>query len=102
MERIQADLDAAIKAAGLNHRDLSDGHHTYGELYAQRMEWHAFAANAAPKEMEAHKSKLHHDGKPCFGGGWFGVDEGRRSVDFAALQADGRKLEGVQDSRRTA
>lgn len=39
---------------------LSDGYHTYDELYAHRM--HLFAVVCRQNQAQAWKSKLHHDG----------------------------------------
>ncbi|WP_240539252.1 hypothetical protein [Bifidobacterium sp. SO1] len=63
----------------------SDGYHTFGELYRYRMLYnaaflnvmYAIAAHLAAEENgtiadgSIGKSKVHADGKPCFGGGWF-------------------------------
>ena len=49
--------------------EVSDGYHTFNSLYNQRLcLWAALVK--AYKDM-AWKSRLHHDGEPCFGGGWF-------------------------------
>lgn len=71
-----------------NKGEISDGYHTFNELYDFRKVYNALWFNelAAPL-MEAlsqedlpetyqpkyyvHKSKRHHDGELCFGGGWF-------------------------------
>lgn len=50
--------------------EISDGYHTFNELYRYRMLYNAAFFNLLPKEL-VHKSKKHHDGKECFGGGWF-------------------------------
>lgn len=50
--------------------DISDGYHTFNELYYYRMLYNAAFFNLLPKEW-VHKSKKHHDGEECFGGGWF-------------------------------
>ncbi|MBR1436155.1 MAG: hypothetical protein IJ584_13715 [Bacteroidales bacterium] len=50
--------------------EVSDGYHTFNELYYYRMLYNAAFFNLLPKGM-AHKSKRHHDGEECFGGGWF-------------------------------
>lgn len=50
--------------------EISDGYHTFNELYYYRMLYNAAFFNTLPKEL-VHKSKKHHDGKECFGGGWF-------------------------------
>ena len=50
--------------------EISDGYHTFNELYYYRMLYNAAFFNRLPKEW-VHKSKKHHDGEECFGGGWF-------------------------------
>lgn len=52
--------------------EISDGYHTFNELYYYRMLYNAAFFNLLPKEW-VHKSKKHHDGEECFGGGWFVV-----------------------------
>ena len=50
--------------------EISDGYHTFNELYRYRMLYNAAFFNLLPKEI-VHKSKRHHYGEECFGGGWF-------------------------------
>lgn len=50
--------------------EVSDGYHTFNELYYYRMLYNAAFFNMLPKDM-VHKSKRHHTGEECFGGGWF-------------------------------
>ena len=50
--------------------EVSDGYHTFNELYYYRMLYNAAFFNLLPKEW-VHKSKIHHTGEECFGGGWF-------------------------------
>lgn len=64
---------------------LSDGYHTFDDLYRFRMLYHAAFVNqldAREFENDRHpmtarrrpstvKSWKHSDGEPCFGGGWF-------------------------------
>jgi len=50
--------------------EVSDGYHTFNELYYYRMLYNAAFFNLLPKEC-VHKSKRHHTGEECFGGGWF-------------------------------
>lgn len=57
--------EAAIRAAG----QISDGYHTFAELYEFRLLYNALAANHSP--YPAVKSWRHSDGEKCFGGGWF-------------------------------
>ena len=49
--------------------EISDGYHTFNSLYNQRL--CLFAALVNAYKDKAWKSRLHHDGEPCFGGGWF-------------------------------
>lgn len=53
--------------------DLSDGYHTFNELYEFRKQYNAALFNewAKSNKYEVHKSKKHNDGEDCFGGGWF-------------------------------
>lgn len=53
-----------------NKGEISDGYHTFNELYYYRMLYNAAFFNSLPKAW-VHKSKKHHDGEECFGGGWF-------------------------------
>ena len=50
--------------------EISDGYHTFNELYYYRMLYNAAFFNMLPKEW-VHKSKRHNDREECFGGGWF-------------------------------
>lgn len=50
--------------------EVSDGYHTFNELYYYRMLYNAAFFNLLPKSW-VHKSKRHHTGEECFGGGWF-------------------------------
>ena len=68
--------------------ELSDGYHTYRELYEFRKVYNAALFNEwankndepinyekegwkNPPKYNVHKSWKHHDGELCFGGGWF-------------------------------
>lgn len=53
----------------VNTDDISDGYHTFGQLYFQRMMLFATIVNLFPEL--SWKSKRHEDGELCFGGGWF-------------------------------
>lgn len=52
---------------------ISDGHHTFDELYEYRMVYNAMLFNefAVQGKYGVHKSKRHFTGEECFGGGWF-------------------------------
>lgn len=54
--------------------DVSDGFHTFRQLYYQRMM--LFATIVKQNKGKAWKSLRHEDGELCFGGGWFivGID----------------------------
>lgn len=57
-----------------NTDTISDGHHTFGELYYYRMLYNAGLFNLLFKyypEIHICKSRRHHTGEECFGGGWF-------------------------------
>lgn len=66
--------------------DMSDGYHTFSELYRYRMLynaalfktirlWHAasLSGDGDAFALQTGKSKRHHDGTEPFGGGWFVV-----------------------------
>lgn len=56
-----------------NVEDVSDGYHTFKELYEFRKVFNACLFNEWYKQgkYEVHKSFRHNDGELCFGGGWF-------------------------------
>ena len=62
--------------------DLSDGYHTFNQLYYQRMM--LFATIVKQNKERAWKSLRHEDGELCFGGGWFivGVDTPEGSYTY--------------------
>ena len=51
---------------------ISDGYHTFDELYRYRMIYHAWAVREWQQVgYPVVKSHRHSDGESCFGGGWF-------------------------------
>ena len=62
--------------------DLSDGFHTFRQLYYQRMM--LFAVIVKQNKNRAWKSLRHEDGELCFGGGWFivGIDTPEGSYTY--------------------
>ena len=62
--------------------DVSDGFHTFRQLYYQRMI--LFAAIVKQNKNKAWKSLRHEDGELCFGGGWFivGIDTPEGSFTY--------------------
>lgn len=71
----EAGIDKSTDIVSIsNVKNLSDGYHTFKELYDFRMLYNAsfFNALAADKgKYGVHKSWKHNDGETCFGGGWF-------------------------------
>lgn len=68
-------VQAICEVAGVSEiDDLSDGFHTFRQLYYQRMM--LFATIVKQNKSRAWKSLRHEDGELCFGGGWFivGID----------------------------
>jgi hypothetical protein len=63
--------------------EISDGYHTFNELYYYRMLYNAAFFNTLPKDW-VHKSLRHHTGEECFGGGWFivGIDTPKGSYTY--------------------
>lgn len=59
--------------------NYSDGYHSFNELYEFRKlynaalfrAWYVLAEDHGWPDYQVHKSKYHHDGEECFGGGWF-------------------------------
>lgn len=68
-KRLLADMPAA------DVEKMSDGYHTFADLYEQRL---ILSAALAKNNPHAWKSKRHEDGSVPFGGGWFimGFDTG--------------------------
>jgi hypothetical protein len=65
-------LEAQIREEKINE-NTSDGYHTFKELYEFRLLYNAGLFNdlARNPRYKVHKSKKHHDGEDCSGGGWF-------------------------------
>jgi len=59
---------------GISIGEVSDGYHSFNDLYDQRLALSAALFNAF--EELSWKSRRHADGRECFGGGWFivGID----------------------------
>lgn len=53
--------------------EISDGYHTFDELYEFRKLYNAgfFNGLVESNSVKVYKSKKHYDGELCFGGGWF-------------------------------
>lgn len=104
------------KQDGLDVSKLSDGYHTFEELYEFRKvynaalfnEWagekHLFTENEYPLALyDVHKSWRHHDGELCFGGGWFIVvallPTGQISNHYEAKDWDLFKIPEVESAK---
>ena len=75
--------EAICKVAGVAEiDDVSDGFHTFRQLYYQRMM--LFATIVRQNKDKAWKSLRHEDGELCFGGGWFivGIDTPEGSYTY--------------------
>ena len=76
-------INAICKVAGVSDiDDLSDGFHTFRQLYYQRMM--LFAVIVKQNKDRTWKSLRHEDGELCFGGGWFivGIDTPEGSYTY--------------------
>lgn len=69
---LRSDWVFAVEALG-GDAVISDGYHTFAELYRYRLLYNAALFNEWSRlgEFHVHKSWRHSDGEPCFGGGWF-------------------------------
>ena len=56
------------RAPAVDIEKMSDGYHTFADLYEQRL---ILSAALAKNNPHAWKSKQHEDGSVPFGGGWF-------------------------------
>ena len=65
--------DNSNKSTLDNSGSISDGYHTFDELYYYRMLYNAMTVNMLHKDkmIPVFKSKKHHDGQPCFDGKYF-------------------------------
>ena len=60
-----------IKNLFRSENNISDGYHTFEELYDFRVQYNAAFFNSLDPKYDVHKSLCHSDGTKCFGGGWF-------------------------------
>ena len=95
---------------------ISDGYHTFGELYEFRKVYNSALFNEWAKttvfykdgreihtQYDIHKSWKHHDGELCFGGGWFIVvailPTGQISNHYEAKDWDLFKIPEVEKAK---
>jgi hypothetical protein len=81
----EAHINNEIQRLDIDTNQISDGYHSFGELYAMRLaltaalfnEWGSareyvqYEGLVEKPKYDVHKSRKHHDGELCFGGGWF-------------------------------
>lgn len=82
-DEMRSRVEAICKIANIDDiEELSDGFHTFKQLYHQRMM--LFAVLVKQNKDKAWKSLRHEDGELCFGGGWFivGVDTPEGSYTY--------------------
>lgn len=88
-EKIKVNIQSQINRLNNNEGErltaqLSDGYHTFDELYQFRMMYNTALFNSWMEQpvmnkentemiplYNVHKSWKHYDGELCFGGGWF-------------------------------
>lgn len=73
LEDVQCKINYGLSTEILDTNLISDGYHTFGELYEFRKVYNAALFNewARTDKHRVHKSIRHNDGELCFGGGWF-------------------------------
>lgn len=83
LQQIKQDLERLQKQDDdIKSGELSDGYHTFNDLYYQRCILFATLVNQNKKT--SWKSYKHEDGELCFGGGWFivGIDTPQGSYTY--------------------
>ncbi len=67
------EISTLIQTEGFDAGIVSDGYHTFRELYEYRRVYNAMLFDIWAKFglYDTHKSRKHSDGELCFGGGWF-------------------------------
>ena len=67
------EIQNSIDSLQIGKGQLTDGYHSFNELYDFRKVFNAHLFNEWAKQgkYEVHKSKKHYEGDECFGGGWF-------------------------------
>ncbi|WP_290437772.1 hypothetical protein [Muribaculum intestinale] len=69
MSKTIKEINEAIKSLHPKEGQVSDGYHTFDELYDFRRAYNAALVNT--HVYPCIKSHRHSDGELCFGGGWF-------------------------------
>jgi len=108
-------INQQIKDSGVETNLISDGYHTFGELYEARKCLNAALFNEWAKDYamgshlmqgarhDVHKSWRHNNGEFCFGGGWFIVvailPSGQISYHYEAKDWDLFRIPEVQKAK---
>jgi hypothetical protein len=74
LETLQDAINHGIdNVKGFKENELSDGHHTFNELYEFRKLYNTLLFNEWAKQglYQVHKSLRHYNGEDCFDGDWF-------------------------------
>jgi hypothetical protein len=68
-------IETGVKGNGVNANLISDGYHTFGELYEHRITLFIALCGWLPNDKEVWKSKFHSDGSSMEG--WFVMGIGK-------------------------
>lgn len=81
-------INILIKESGIDTNKISDGFHSFGELYEHRIVLFIQLCKRlsslpgdfiAPPHSQVWRSRFHSDGKLAFGGDWFVLGIGKES-----------------------
>jgi hypothetical protein len=98
-------LGKDIPLPGITPGSVSDGYHTFDELYEFRKHYNAALFNEWARQglYDVHKSFYHYEGDLCFGGGWFIVvamlPTGQISNHYAADDWELFKIPGADKAK---
>ena len=100
-------LNQLIKTMNADTNRISDGFHTFAELYEFRKIYNAALFNVWGNYMipqyDVHKSRKHSNGELCFGGEWFIVvavlPTGQISNHYEAKDWDLFKIPSVEKAK---
>jgi len=73
MPKLFTDTMEILLPIGESVENVSDGYHSFKELYEFRKVYNVALFNEwfSQCKYDIHKSTRHFDGEECFGGGWF-------------------------------
>ena len=78
-KRVNSDL-IKLREEGVSRKDISDGYHTFDELYYHRMILFSLVCNQ--NKEKSWKSKLHHDGTMFEGDFIVGIDTSKGQYTY--------------------